>query len=290
MQRSIKKDDDGGAREFRMRDGDFRSISKLIYANAGIIVDENKKELVYARIARRLRRLGLTDFGAYMSLMESPEGEKELGEFINALTTNHTFFFREGHHFDYIRDTMIPYWKQRAARTGDKKLRIWSTASSSGEEPYSLAMTIAHGLGDGWDWRILATDIDTQVLRTAKIGQYGADVLNSIPKTYQNKYLEKAGPDHFRIVEPLRSRISFNRLNLHGNWPVKGQFDMIMCRNVVIYFNAEDKARLVRRLCDTLKPDAWFFLGHSEALLSSESALKLVGRTIYAVDPERTKP
>lgn len=275
-----------GEREFAMRDADFRVIADAIYDHAGIVIGDHKKELVYSRLARRLRQLGLRDFTAYLARLDGPDGDGERNHLINALTTNHTNFFREPHHFDYIKDVLVPYWKTRAAKTGDKTLKIWSAGSSTGEEPYTLAMTLDAALkGDpGWKWKILATDIDTNVLKHCREGSYPASAISGVPKGYRS-YCERDrrdGADRFVMSQALKSHMVFNRLNLHASWPIKTKFDAIFCRNVTIYFDGPSKQRLIERFATLLKPDACLFLGHSESLLGGKVDMSPVGRTIYA--------
>lgn len=273
------------SREFALQDAEFQAIADAIYAQAGIVVGANKRDLVYSRLARRLRSLGLPDFAAYVRRLDGPEGQAEIGFLINALTTNHTHFFRESHHFDFMLDTAIPYWIKRAERGGSRCLRIWSAGCSSGEEPYSIATTMADGFRGrvGWDWKILATDIDTDVLNMARAGRYGMNRLKDVPESAQKKYLDKiAGkPDERQFKPELRKHITFNRLNLHGKWPMRCKFDLIFCRNVAIYFDAEAKKTLVQRFTGTLRDDGWICLGHSETGLGESANLDGVGRTIY---------
>ncbi len=268
-------------REFRLSEKAFRAIAETIYAHAGIVLDTSKKELVYARLARRLRKLSFPDFSSYLDFVNSDDGQEERTNLINALTTNHTKFFREDHHFDFLRSTIIPYWKTRARQTGNKRLRIWSSASSSGEEPYTLAMVLGAELDDSWNWKILATDIDTNVLDIGRQGLYPSELLRDIPRDYQRKFITSQTVSTFNISPALQSRVVFNRLNLHGPWPIKGKFDVIFCRNVIIYFDAPSKEKLLQRFRASLTPDSWFFLGHSESVLDRQAGFQLVGRTIY---------
>jgi len=276
-----------GEREFHMSDGEFREVAKIIYAQAGIVLGDHKKELVYSRLARRIRELGLADFKSYMLRLNGNNQNEERSHLINALTTNHTHFFREIHHFEYIQKTVVPKWIARAEKSGSKQLKFWSAASSSGEEPYTLAMTVAHALEghSGWDWKMLATDIDTKVLQQARLGHYKAETAKGIPPAIRSKYVSpvKGQPDMINIKDSLKPNITFNQLNLHGDWPMKGQFDLIFCRNVTIYFDAESKNRLVARFRDYLKPDGVLFLGHSESVLGEKAKYHSVGRTIYTL-------
>lgn len=279
-------DHDRGGREFSMRDVDFRIIAKAIYDHAGIVIGDHKRELVYSRLARRLRELGLPDFKAYLDRLDGALGDAERNHLINALTTNHTNFFRESHHFDYVRNHLVPYWKRRAQSDGNRKLRIWSAGCSTGEEPYTLAMTMAEamdGLG-GWDWKILATDIDTNVLNHCREGRYEREAVKSTPAQYRTKFFRSSSRDdgHMAVSASLKSHLIFNRLNLHAAWPMKVKFDAIFCRNVTIYFDADSKRTLIQRFRGMMKEDACLFLGHSESLLGDSGHLKSVGRTIYA--------
>ncbi len=270
-------------REFSMDDAAFKTISEAIYKQAGIVIDETKRELVYARVVRRLRALSLPGFESYAQLLQGANAVKESKDFINALTTNHTRFFREPHHFEFLQNTIIPYWKKRAKFTGNKRIRVWSSASSSGEEPYTLAMVLADAFdrGEGWDWKILATDIDTNILNKAKQGRYDDLGLEEIPPGYKARYLKQNDDKSFIVNSELKNHITFNRLNLHSAWPIKTEFDVIFCRNVFIYFDPPSKKSLVDRFAKTLSNDGWLFLGHSESILGDRSAFKLVGRTIY---------
>ncbi len=274
-------------REFHMRDEDFRVIARAMYDHAGIVLGDHKRELVYSRLARRLRRLGLDDFQSYLERLNGPLGDQERNHLINALTTNHTNFFREAHHFDFIRERLVPYWKKRAAETGSKKIRLWSAGCSTGEEPYTLAMVLADTLGreGGWDWKILATDIDTNVLARCKSAEYEAGAIAGIPEHYRKAYVKpvKGDPSRVRLAPQLRSHLVFNRLNLHAAWPIRHPFDAIFCRNVTIYFDGPSKNTLMKRFRGLLRDDACLFLGHSESLLGGVTDMTVAGRTIYVV-------
>jgi chemotaxis protein methyltransferase CheR len=272
-------------REFLMRDSEFKMIAKIIYEFAGIVLKDQKKELVYSRLARRIRVLNLPDFASYIDRLKGPHKDEEHGHLINALTTNHTHFFREAHHFDHIGRDAFKAWTERAKKTGNKKLSMWSAGCSTGEEPYTLAMSVAHAFRSqpGWDWKILATDIDTKVLDHAKKGIYKADIAKSVPPEIRTKYLDKiqGDPTHIQIAASLRSRLQLNRLNLLGPWPMKKKFDVIFCRNVMIYFDGPTKEQLVDRFIDMLAPDGFLYLGHSESVLGSKAKIQTIGRTIY---------
>lgn len=265
-------------RDFPMTDEDFRRVSRIVEQMAGIILKDHKRQMVYTRLSRRLRALGIGSFKAYLDHLESPAGAAEVGEFANAVTTNLTSFFREGHHFDHLaREVLTPL-----AEAGSRRIRIWSAGCSSGEEPYTIAMT-AQGVAkavSGRDFRILATDLDTNVLAKGREGFYEEDRLKGIPEALRRQHLTP-GEKGARFNEKLRGMIAFRQLNLLHEWPFKGPFDAIFCRNVVIYFDAETKARLVQRFAEKLTPGGFLYLGHSESLLGEHPLLRSEGRTIY---------
>lgn len=267
-------------REFRFSDHDFVILAGLVKARTGISLSENKRELVYARLSRRLRALGLESFKAYRRLLAEPEGEREIALMINAITTNLTSFFREGHHFDFLaRNILTPLAETPPP---DRRLRIWSAGCSSGEEPYSIAMTMRQAMPrlQGWNARILATDIDSDMVARAAAGVYPEDRIKGIPETVRRRFLEVRG-GAAAMTEEIRSLITFKQLNLLEEWPMSGPFDVIFCRNVVIYFDRETQLRLFDRFADILKPGGWLFIGHSENLYRVSDRFSLVGRTIY---------
>uniref|UniRef100_Q07SD6 Chemotaxis protein methyltransferase n=1 Tax=Rhodopseudomonas palustris (strain BisA53) TaxID=316055 RepID=Q07SD6_RHOP5 len=268
--------------EYALQDGDFRKIAKLVMDSTGIVLGEQKRAFVHGRLGRRLRILGLSDFRQYTKLLESDDGDDERRMLINAVTTNHTSFFREDHHFAYLAQTVLPeIVKARGA--GPTRLRIWSAGCSTGEEPYTLAMTLLEqqALLAGWDVRILATDLDTNVVRHASEGVYDAERLESIPAAYRRNYLSVSDDGKFRIKDEVRDLIRFAPLNLLEDWPMRGPFDLIFCRNVVIYFDKPTQRTLFDRYADLLRTDGWLFIGHSESLLNVTNRFSLVGRTIY---------
>ena len=269
-------------REFAFSAADFRRVQELIKTRAGIDLGTNKQSLVYGRLARRLRALQVQDFGEYLSLVEDASSD-EAGRFVNAITTNVTEFFRENHHFEYLAKTVLPaLWRQ----TGTRRARFWSAGCSTGEEPYSLAMTVSENMpppGTGnWDIKILATDLDTDVLAHASEGIYAADRVEKIPAPRLHKFFRRAGSDGAHQVSPeLRSLVTFKQLNLMEPWPMQGPFDVIFCRNVVIYFDDATKRGLVQRYRDLLGDTGYLMLGHSESLVGSSIGFDGCGRTIY---------
>lgn len=269
-------------RDLVFTDQDFGFIRNLVMEQTGISLADHKRELVYGRLSKRLRSLGLSNFNQYCSHLE--HHEEEVLELVNAITTNLTSFFREPYHFDYLHDHLLPELMKRNAVS--RRIRIWSAGCSTGEEPYSIAMTVRDaipGLRD-WDLKILATDIDSNVLAKASSGVYPADRVESMPPAYRNRYLKKGGGDNsgmVRVVDDVRSLITFRQLNLMHQWPMKGPFDVIFCRNVVIYFDKETQRRLFARYADLLTPDGHLFVGHSETLFKVCDRFDLIGRTIY---------
>jgi chemotaxis protein methyltransferase CheR len=269
-------------REFGFEDRDFVTLSKLAKQLAGIVLSERKRDLVYGRLSRRVRALGFNNFAAYCAHLESPEGQSEIGQMVNAITTNLTGFFREPHHFEILAEEVLPNLAKLRS-TAKRRLRIWSAGCSSGEEPYSIAMTVYNvlGSGAGWDAKILATDIDTQMVAIAQAGRYAAEKCSSIPVTMQRLFLEKAGEENVEMSESLKSLIIFRPLNLFDSWPMNGPFDVIFCRNVVIYFDTDAKRELFNRFANILTPGGFLFIGHSESLYQISNRFCHVGRTTY---------
>jgi chemotaxis protein methyltransferase CheR len=268
-------------REFPFDDRDFLTIARLVRQQAGIVLGDRKRELVYSRLAHRLRKLGYDDFADYCSLLEGPDGEAERLMMVNAITTNLTGFFREAHHFEFLAKVLADFARTRAA--GDRRLRIWSAGCSSGEEAYSIAMTVRSALGDDprWNVKILATDVDTQMIETAGSGRYPIDRTDTIPAAMRHQFLRQHDAGHVVMPGEIKSMIVFNFLNLFDPWPMRGQFDAIFCRNVIIYFDLPAKRGLFDRFADILVPDGWMFIGHSESLFRVSERFQQVGRTIY---------
>lgn len=267
-------------REFEFRTQDFRFIADLVHERTGIVLADHKQDMVYARIARRLRSLRMTTFKDYCNLLQSELGKDEMANFVNALTTNLTSFFREAHHFVHLRDKVL---KPLAASSTDKRLRLWSSACSSGAEPYSIAMTCFEAIPDiaRWDIKILATDIDTGMLAKSKAGEYPETEVELVPEALRNKYTVPLGNGKVGMHECLKSIITFKQLNLIHDWPFKGPFDAAFCRNVVIYFNKDTQKQLFAQMADRIKPKGWLYIGHSETLHNISDRFELIGKTIY---------
>lgn len=266
-------------KEFAFSDREFRFLATLANEKTGIQLPDHKRDMVYARVVRRLRALNLTSFADYCDLMSGPEGDAELGNLVNAITTNLTHFFREKHHFEHLRDQLLTPMMQSKQR----QLRIWSAGCSSGMEPYSIAMTIKHTLKDiaAWDARILATDIDTAMLDRGTRGEYTADEYESIPPSYRSDVMLNKQADTMQMSSKLQSLIAFKQLNLLESWPMKGPFDAIFCRNVVIYFDKSTQTKLFARMASLLSPNGFLYIGHSENITKICPQFELIGRTIY---------
>lgn len=262
---------------------DMSFIAKLVYEQAGIVIREHKEAMTRGRLARRVKALGLGSVSEYCAYLKTPQAADEIPELINAVTTNHTSFFRERHHFDHLRKDVLPKLVQeRSARRG--RIRIWCSASSSGEEPYSIAAVSRDVLGarSDIDFRILATDIDTDILAKAETALYPVDQFERLPSDIKPLLkIEAHGRGEARISDDLRRMIAFKRLNLIERWPMSGPFDVIFCRNVFIYFDTQTKASILDRFVALLSPGGFLYLGHSESLPQPHPQLRLIGRTIY---------
>jgi chemotaxis protein methyltransferase CheR len=262
-------------------DASFARLRALVRSHTGIALGNDKRQLCQTRLVRRLRALGLTSFTAYLARLDDP-GSPEHGELVNAITTNVTAFFREPHHFEWLAARALPALAREPAR---QRLRVWSAGCSSGEEPWSLAMVLDEARLPGrWDVKVLATDIDTQILATAAAGIYPEARLEQVSAARRKRYLVRAqGPDRgaWQIGPTLHERVRFRALNLFAAWPMKQQFDVIFCRNVIIYFDAESRTRLITRFVENLAPGGHLVLGHSESLLGDVRGLTPAGKTIY---------
>ena len=271
-------------RSLELRRKDFNRIREILYAESGIAVSDAKSSLIQSRLAKRLRELGMTSFGDYTELLSGSEGRDERMLLISALTTNVTNFFREGHHFDHLRDQVFPELHRRLAEGG--RARVWSAGCSTGQEAYSAAMTLLPLLRDlkNPDFRILATDIDPKVVAQGRSATYREDLLDGIPKAMQRAYLEDTANEKSsqRFVPEIRKLVAFKRLNLMEAWPMKGQFDVIFCRNVVIYFDQQTRNKLWLRFAQSLLPGGTLYIGHSERLEASFSPyFENTGPTTY---------
>ncbi len=268
-------------RDFNFSEKDFKYIRDLIMDHTGIVLADHKVDMVYGRLTRRLRELNLESFDSYLSNLV--HDEQELVNFVNALTTNLTAFYREPHHFEFLASKLLPKIMKNKA---SKRLRIWSAGCSSGEEPYTIAMTVRSIIpaNSGWDVKILATDLDTNMVEKGSRGIYTEERVTGLSSQNMKKWVKKGKGDTAGMVkmdDRLREMITFKQLNLMHQWPMKGPFDLIFCRNVVIYFNKETQAVLFDRYADMLIDDGHLFIGHSESMYKICDRFKLLGQTIY---------
>jgi chemotaxis protein methyltransferase CheR len=266
--------------EFQLSDEEFHEIRRVVHRTTGIALADTKRHLVYGRLARRLRALEIDTFREYLQRIE--QDAEELEEFCNAITTNLTFFFREGHHFQYLSSTVLPMLQKQNAAS--RRIRIWSAGCSTGEEPYSIACCVLETLGSlrDWDIKILATDLDSKVLAHGQTGVYGADRLDKVDRARRDRwFVPQNGGAQWSARDELRRLISFKRLNLMETWPVKGPFDVIFCRNVVIYFDKPTQRVVFGRMADLQRPGGHLFIGHSESLFNVCDRYELIGQTTY---------
>lgn len=262
---------------------DFRAVSEIAHREAGIVLPQGKAMLVYSRLSPLVRNTGCATFSAYVMRIREDAAERKKA--ICALTTNHTFFYRESHHFDHFRDEIRPELLQRLERGG--KVRLWSAGCSSGEETWSLGMTLLgpdHAAGVALarrDVRILASDIATHALAKASAARYRAEDLKAVPEPLRRAWTSQQGDD--AIISPeLQAMVRFRQLNFLGEWPMKGRFDVIFCRNVMIYFDNPTKERLVERFAQMLTPDGTLYVGHSERVTGPAlDQLAPMGPTVY---------
>ncbi|MDX1569717.1 MAG: protein-glutamate O-methyltransferase CheR [Xanthomonadales bacterium] len=273
-------------REFRFTTEDFQMLSAMAGRHAGINLTEAKRELVYSRLARRLRQLGLQSFAEYCDILRREDAE-ELEIFTNAITTNLTSFFREVHHFNYLRDELVPAWLDACAGERQPCLRIWCAGCSTGEEPYSVAMTVLTAFKgqSGATLDILATDLDSNVLSTAAKGVYPMDRLNGVPEEYLRQwFLRGRGRNEgmARVSDELRQPIRFRKHNMVQERPPNdAKLDAIFCRNVVIYFDKPTQDLVYRKFSSALRAGGYLMVGHSESLFNRYDELKLVARSTY---------
>lgn len=265
-------------REFSYTQADFERVRKIIYKKAGINLSDSKKQLVYSRLARRLRALKLPDFSAYLSYLENTDEEQQ--EFVNALTTNLTAFFREEHHFNFLAEFVKNFKHKR-------NLRVWCAAASTGEEPYSIAITLAEAFGR-YDppVEIIASDIDSNVLNEGRSGVYNINRIESLSLERKRQFFLKGKGDNnagkVKVIPDLGRLIEFKQINLlDAKWPLTGLFDVIFCRNVMIYFDKSTQVSLLEKMVKLMQKDGLYIAGHSESFSQANHLVKLVGKTVY---------
>lgn len=273
---------------------EFNLLRDLIYKVCGISLADTKKQMVHSRLRKRLHALQFHSFLAYYNHLL--EDSSELTNFVNCITTNKTDFFRESHHFQYVRNVILPHYISQANHgLIEKKLRVWHAGCSTGEEPYTMAMVLRDTLRScgAWDVRLLASDIDTNVLDTATEGVYEEEKVATVPQQYLNKYFirtNNGGHKQHAITGDIKEMIKFRRINLlEDAWPIRAdvRFDIIFCRNVIIYFDHESRCRLFDKFSRILKPGGYLFIGHSESLFGVSDAYTSLGQTIYQLPPHQ---
>ncbi len=268
--------------EFEFTRKEFDYLRGVASRHTGIVLKDDKFTMLYSRLSRRIRSLGLKNFKQYCAFLEENE-ETETMELVNAVTTNLTSFFREQHHFDYLADTLVPNLLVRNGKS--RRIRIWSAGCSTGEESYSIAIALKQAsIPSDWDVKILATDIDLNVLAHGREGVYNAKRIDDMPPKMKNKWFKDgkdANADKVRVARALRDMISFRQLNLLKDWPFKGPFDAIFCRNVVIYFDGPTKKALVERFYDYMHDESCLFMGHSESLFRTTNVFRPIGKTMF---------
>lgn len=261
-----------------LSDNEFQKVAQTVYRVCGINLKQGKEALVRARLMKRLRLLGMSSFKEYLQYIESNEGSHELGAMIDVMTTNKTSFFREDDHFNYFSNTILP-------KLNKIRMRFWSAACSSGEEPFSLAIVLEEKLPDlkSRDVRILATDISTSILGKARRAVYNDGALADLHSTLLRKYFVKVGngPAAYQVKKNVRKLVKFAMLNLMDQWPMKGCFDVIFCRNVMIYFDKPTQQKLINRFWDILEPGGYLFVGHSEGLSAISHKFKYLRPATY---------
>ena len=262
----------------RLNQDHFEHIRKMLYRVSRIDLKTGKESLVEARLGKRLRTLGLDSFDAYIHRISQDRSGNELAFMVDALTTNKTSFFREYQHFELLHQQVLPYLKEKS-----KKIRIWCAGCSSGEEPYSLGISMREEWPDvdRLDVRILATDISDTALEKARQALYDEDQLGEVPPRLRQKYFAPAQPRSYQVAGPVKDLVQFAALNLMGPWPMRGPFDVIFCRNVMIYFDRPTQEQLVQRFYSLLLPGGYFFISHSESLSGVKHSFNYVQPAVY---------
>lgn len=273
-----------GSGEFVLTNSDFMTIAKILHQDSGILLSPSKSNLVYSRLAKRLRALGLASFKDYCAFIAGSQGTSERMSMLAALTTNVTHFFRESHHFDHLKSEILPDALAEARQGG--RVRIWSAGCSNGHEPYSIALTVLSMMPDAAnrDVRILASDIDPNVIAFGRAGIYDEATLEAVPRPLKQRWFKPSAgqANALEVGDAMRDLVSFRELNLIGEWPMQGTFQAIFCRNVTIYFDQPTREKIWHRFCQYLEPGGWFYMGHSERLTGPATKyLSYEGTTAY---------
>lgn len=266
-----------------LTDEELKLISNLVYERFGIVLGERKRTLIIGRLQKILRREGFENFKQYYEFVKNETSGQALSTLIDQISTNHTFFYRESDHFQHFLDVVLPEIAENAGR--NKKLRIWVAGCSSGEEPYTLAMLLWEHFGDtlaAWDAAILATDISTKVLDKAKSAIYPEENVSGMPKSFVLNYFKKISDDRLQVVDKVRKLLVFKRLNLiQDAYPFKGIFNVIFCRNVMIYFDTQTRKQLIERFARYMPVDSYLFIGHSESIGRESRYFKYIKPAVY---------
>jgi chemotaxis protein methyltransferase CheR len=267
-----------------MRDSEFDFIRHLVYERSRINLSPDKRQLVSARLGKRLRATNVPTISDYVRLLQAPDAGEELTHLIDAISTNHTFFFRESAHFDYLRSAVVPEMLARSRTERWSRLRVWSAACSSGEEPYSIAITLAECM-PSFPWQIEASDISRRILAKAAAGIYSAETVSKVPREILRTHFQRGfGPQegNYRVKPALQQKVTFHHLNLlDDDLPFREPFHVIFCRNVMIYFDRATQDELVNRLAERLIPGGYLFVGHSESLTQMRHSLQAVKPAVY---------
>ncbi|HPO03715.1 MAG TPA: protein-glutamate O-methyltransferase CheR [Treponemataceae bacterium] len=268
-----------------LSDTEFNILTRMLFDRFGIHLGDQKRVLLSGRLSKRVRETGCGNFSEYIDYLRTDPTGREQTELINRITTNHSFFFREGEHFAYLKDNVFSRIEEAVSKRSPPAVRIWSAGCATGEEVYTIAMLMRSHFGnriDGLDIGLLATDISVAALSQAKEGIYQESKLKELPGEWKRQWFTKAGPDQFRISDEIRGMVLFKKLNLMETpYPMKGTFDVIFCRNVMIYFNAQSREHVVNAMHKCLKPGGVFFVGHSESLNRETCPFEYVKPAIY---------
>lgn len=267
-----------------LTDEEFNQIRTMLHARFGINLSEQKRALVMGRLRKIIIQKGLKSFSEFINLIENDGTGHELQTLIDRMSTNHTFFFREQKHFDFFSEKILPDISSKLEAAGSNDLRIWCAAASTGEEPYSIMMTMMEFFKNNyskWNAGLLATDISSQVIAAAKAGVYNSERIEMIPEAYRKKYLKYIGNDNWEFLPQVRNEILFRILNLMNPFPFKKQFHVIFCRNVMIYFDAKTRTELVKKLYQATAPGGYLLTGHSESIRSAECPFEYIRPAVF---------
>lgn len=267
---------------------EYEFVRKIVYENSRINLGPSKKELVMARLSKRLRALDLPSYASYIAMLKTPAGRDEMTNLIDSISTNHTYFFREPQHFDFLSQVVLPQFCEEETKKPGKTFKIWSAATSSGEEPYTISLILDDYFTTrvkGWNWNILCTDISTRILAKAQEGIFAKDRLGPVRPDWLIRYFDKGvgeSDGYFRVKESIRRNLTFKSLNLLApSYPFRETFQVIFCRNVMIYFDRDTQQELVEKMYPLLEPGGYLIIGHAESLTNVKHSLKLIKPSIY---------